>query len=120
MSKLINSVEIAGSMIEKAEPWNGKEKYQYTGTARQCLEHSYNHSKSDPDNCGGCALTLRSQYQPNYAGWQRIYIESRRTIPARWEKPFYTAFTDDNQLYAKALARSCKTYGIKFESKYTN
>lgn len=106
----ISSAIVADNMIQAAEPWNTTEAEHYKRTAMQCLRHDYNHTKADPLNCGGCALRIGNGSGPNYAGWQRVYVEAGLVIPRKWKRAFYSAFTGRNQAFALALARSCKTF----------
>lgn len=101
--------------IDGAEAWNETEATHYRQTAMQCLRHDYEHKNPDPLNCGGCALRQGDSQGPNYAGWQRIYVEAGLVVPRKWKRAFFRAFNADNQRYADALARSCKTFGVMLQ-----
>lgn len=68
-----------------------------------------------PEFCGTCALTAYTETEtPNYAGWERVYVEAGRAIR---EADLLAAFTDnDNPAYVDALRRSCKTFGVYLRS----
>lgn len=50
--------------------------------------------------------------EPNYSGWQRIWVEVGEEIPARFAKAFVDAFNDENRLFAEALAADVVKYGV--------
>jgi len=97
----------------KSDKWTETESAHHRATARQCFHHSYNHgSKSDPDNCSGCALRDTSdETGPNYAGWARIYVEAGYPIPSIWREAFDLELASENKLYKAALLKSLLTFG---------
>lgn len=101
------------TLFESVKPWDAKEKAHYHNTAAGCFQHSYKHTKPDPDNCCSCALITGKDDEdgPNVAGWARIYVEAGVPIPATWKAAFSRELNSTNSLYAAALARSIATFG---------
>ncbi len=79
-------------------------------------------------SCGTCALlgyqprdlAARDGWDvrfdgPNYAAWQRVYVQGSRPIPERWHAAFDAARTDDNVSMAAALERDIATFGVRFD-----
>lgn len=135
----------AGYAFADPEPWTEDEKRHHGATASQCMfRHDHNASDRDPltrVNCGACVLggyeprgarddwdhPSVKDHGPNYAGWARIYVESRSPIPRAWRAAFVREITQDgdgtavqeyvNLRYAEALARSIVTFGVRFKGK---
>lgn len=75
----------------------------------------YQGCKGDVDNCGACALTDTRQDVPNYAAWPLVYMENRRTIPAKWREAFRCELIrDDNPAYANNVRRTMERLGVRF------
>ena len=80
-------------------------------------------SAFERENCGAEALkgyqSIKSKKlewrfkEPNYAGWQRVYVESGFPIPKKYKQAFDFALTKeyDNQAFAEALKKDVKEYG---------
>jgi hypothetical protein len=81
------------------------------------FHHYYGHMPgSDPDNCGGCALTtptmIDGQMGINYAGWPLAYMDNGRRIP----KAFMPYLKDelerlDNPAYLANLRKHLIEHG---------
>lgn len=66
----------------------------------------------DPDNCGGCALTVGGEEGPNYAAWPLSYMLAGRAIPKKWTKAFVLEFQSDNKPYVANLMKHLDSHGI--------
>lgn len=119
---VVNSRRQAHKVI--AQTWSRDEKYQLRGQAFRLLTHDHgadeDNSKisSDPlvrANCGACALSIPLQAiaagkkfrAPNYSGWERIYIQAGKRVPANY---LYRVLTGENEFYAEGLSRDLVTY----------
>lgn len=75
----------------------------------------YSGCRGDPDNCSGCALTTGGPEGPNYSSWPLTYMESRRTIPAKWKLAFIAELErKDNLAYAENVRRTLEKLGARF------
>lgn len=72
--------------------------------------------------CGACALegfaetTDSGPLEPNYGGWERIYVQAGRAIPAKYREAFEDArASNKNTQYAINLGLDIATFGVQFE-----
>lgn len=124
------------------QPWPATVARELAATARAIL-HDPNHpadhhgdwSDAAVSSCAVCELhgTRAAMYPsadelpaddddeppartPNYAGWERIYVQARVTIPDAWRPAFAWWLTPEgeaeNAAYAAALARDVATFGL--------
>lgn len=105
------------------ETWTKEEaaKIQAQSCHMFSLQHCYGRQKGESkqdhlDNCGYHALTTAvfvneddTHKSPNYAGWERLYVESRRAIKAEW---LDCTKWSENLAYTKCLIKSINTFGI--------
>lgn len=82
---------------------NGQEFSHYPGCRNR-----------DPDNCGGCALTHGGAEGPNYAAWPLSYMETNRTIPAKWKGAFVLELASGNRAYADNVRATATRLGARF------
>jgi hypothetical protein len=105
------SVYYIGCGFEPATPWDEKRATELFRIAQSLLNrHDHKIGDKDPltlENCGACEL---AKNDPNYAGWQRVYVEGRRAIGL--DDLRAGLFRMDNPAYSRALLRSCLTYGV--------
>lgn len=75
------------------------------------------------ENCAACALDGYGAdtdggtvpLSPNYAAWERVYVQARRPIPHRWLPAFVASLNDEvNPSFAAALLRDVATWGVRF------
>lgn len=98
--------------LNVTDKWDESQRVNLGAISRHLLaDHSYNHMKRDPDNCGACALNPCDGTSPNYAGWARVYVEAKKPIPADWLIEELTE--NDNISYLEALAKSVNTFGLQ-------
>ena len=111
----------------KPDGWTKVEAANHRATATRLIkEHDHGVDERDENtraNCGACVLAgLASPHveedgnlSPNYAGWQRIYVESGTPVPPEFVKafgwPLSKAGMARNRPYADALRRSLVTFG---------
>lgn len=70
-------------------------------------------------NCSACVLGgYRDVYDdesptdaPNYAGWARVYVETRHVVPHGFVRGFERDLNEDSP-YGAALRRDVVTYGV--------
>jgi hypothetical protein len=114
------------------EMWTSDVAKQLRGTARGLFRHEHGTEEfrdaEEEDlvrtNCGACRLTGYLPVpdgdepdvppEPNYAGWERAYVEAGRPIPAVFREAFEDARVDKNRAYAAGLARDIATFGVTF------
>jgi len=73
------------------------------------------------DNCGACALSGMGHHrdgdsgawEPNYASWERTYVEAHKGIPTRYRDAFLHALNEDTP-YGSALRDACDRYGVHY------
>ena len=80
------------------------------------------------ENCGACALEgycsecervakgcqhLREIGGANYAGWERLYVESKRPIPKEWQEAFISALKAQTP-YAERLRADVREFGVRW------
>jgi hypothetical protein len=120
------------------DKWSTKETASLHNIAVRLFRCEWPHTQTDSDllvddaaidergECGACVLRgyLSSSAMaddmtafdgPNYAGWARVYVEARKPIPSAWREAFESERNSDNKLYAEALERSIKTFGVSYE-----
>jgi hypothetical protein len=79
------------------------------------FDHYQGCNHNDPDNCSGCALTDTRQDAPNYSAWPLVYMENRRSIPAKWREAFRAEMNrTDNMPYVENIKRTIAKYGVRF------
>lgn len=133
------AMEHEGYAFEPVEPWDDADARHHAAMARNVLYGDEFHNQRGcvregrlgRENCGPCCLLgyeprggfgdgySVKQHGPNYGGWLRIYVEARRPVPAEWrhlvaEEISQKGATHPNAHYARALARSIATFGIRF------
>lgn len=123
--------------LSAAGAWDFQESYDMTRLAERSFEHDrHGRSVLERENCSGCVLAgyqsseearearrdktgdmiLVDRDGPNYAGWERLYVETRRMIPTRWIPAFLAALErTDNPAYTAALLRDINTFGVRFQ-----
>ena len=87
----------------------------------QFTRHDHNLSDRSPetrDSCGACTLNGyhprgEARNQINYAGWARIYVQALKPIPSNLFLAFMAELASDNRVYADALRRDIKAFGIR-------
>lgn len=111
------------------EPWSIEETRSLRNIARQLLVGDEWHRSGDcrrgepweRQSCSTCALHgyeppdgwgdgySVKESGPNYAGWQRIYVQASHPVPGEWAQAF--AHRSDNEKYEEALGRDIATFG---------
>lgn len=104
-----------------AGKWSADEAADYRRTALRMFRdhgHAGYWDEMTRDSCGTCALNgwgddrEPGTVEPNYAGWERLYVQAGRTIPARYTEAFRQAVDGtDNPRYDAALALDIATFG---------
>ncbi len=94
-----------------------EEKWQQRQIAqREMFTHSYQHKRSDPDNCAACALALKN---PNYSGWPLLFMAAGKVLPA---KPFTADLKDaqrNNTAYYNNLLDYMANFGCEIRGNVT-
>lgn len=94
--------------------FTNEEKQQERAMAsREMFTHSYQHRRSDPDNCAACALNAK---HPNYSGWPLLFMAAGRTMKA---KDFTDELIDSqrhNERYYQNLLDHMFNYGAEIRS----
>jgi hypothetical protein len=125
-------------LIDRAEQRDPRESHAHRQSARQVMRshgHGWTFADDDErnmvrDNCGACVLGGWGAYVDehghddiNYAGWQRIYVQTSTPIPARFVRAFLGALDERNvpddpdelTRYARALRSDLATHGAIIE-----
>lgn len=122
-----------------ADAWTVTEAGDQARIARQLLRHGHpevgtrafrdyaggtdDAERVTRENCAACSLDGYGAdtdggtvpLSPNYAAWERVYVQTRRPIPHRWLPAFVASLNDeDNPSFAAALLRDVATYGVRF------
>lgn len=105
-----------------ADRWSDPEAHDLRATANRVLSEGHSHGSGRPferDNCAACALSGygavtdgagRKGY--NYAGWERLFTQTRRTLAPQYRAAYLAAFADsDNPSYVEALKMDVRTFG---------
>lgn len=85
---------------------------------RDAVRLLWEHSGWFRRNCGACALrgyrelTEDGMREPNYAGWQRIYVKAGESIPLKYENAFWAGLHGEDVDFAYRLALDVNTFGI--------
>lgn len=113
-----------------ADVWHPLEARALRATARRMFTdhgHGSDMSRMTRENCGACVLGgyeprggFGDGYRvatdgPNYANWQRDYVQAGRDMPSSWRDAFARELRDtDNALWRDALLRDIRTFGAGF------
>lgn len=113
------------------QPWPKDEAEKMRAAARAILfdpnhaaEHHGDWSEIAMESCAVCVLsgTTGAIYPsdehddsrgPNWAGWERIYVQTGATIPDAWRETFADVLDGENQSYSDALGRDIVTFGLR-------
>lgn len=110
-----------------SDVWSDEEVRQQRGqVSRMFSDHGHggDWSREVRENCGACCLGgyrprggWGDDYPeaPNYAGWQRAYVQAGRVIRKRWAGEFLRAL-EGKGIFSEALRRDVFTYGLRIES----
>ena len=86
-----------------AEPCTGRRDIFHGGNCRHCCLRG----EGKPNTADGIGL------EPNYAGWQRLYVEAGRIIPAQFADAFLNTFRDsENTSFLDALRDDIQYFGV--------
>lgn len=120
---------LAGAALAEvpAHVWSEPESANIRERARYAFrDHGHGNDWDDMtrDSCGACALNGWRAFNdgdgfgPNYAGWERLFVQSGRTIPREYAGRFFRTLVDaeDNERYRVCLMRDIVTYGLRVQS----
>lgn len=122
--------------LQAAGAWTPEEADNLGRQAERLFKHDrHGRLVLERENCSGCVLqgyqsseeareakrdktgsmVLVDRDGPNYAGWERAYVQTGRRIQLRWAPAFVAALDDpENPAYAAALLKDINTFGVAF------